>query len=405
VELGGYVMEAAGWERAHGYASNLPLLENYRDRIPQRENEWDSRHFWEVSNAEHLAMSDHVGMVNLSHFAIFDVEGPDACRLLDYLSVVSVDVRPGRVVYTNFLNHEGGVHSDLTITRLSQHQYRIVTGGADGNRDRLWMRNVRDDHGFDVEIRDRTRELTTLGLWGPDARRILEQFVSDGADVSNRSFPFGSAQDLEIAGVPVWALRISYGGELGWELYIDFENGRLVWDAFLAAGVVPIGIETYANSRRLEKSFRLQGADLETEYNLVESGLSRPKLKSSEFIGREAYETIRQRHCQPAYLTTMTVDNSVDANGTERFIVGPWPILNSESGEVLIDSSGRRSYITSAAYGPSVGKQILMGYLPADYAEEGRSLLIEYFGEHFPVTVRVVGHRGLYDPANSRVKS
>jgi glycine cleavage system aminomethyltransferase T len=175
--------------------------------------------------------------------------------------------------------------------------------------------------------------------------------------------------------------------------------------AFYEAGAIPVGIETYANSRRMEKSFRLQGTDLETEYNLVEAGLARPKVKKADFIGRHAYEEIRNQERQPAYLCTMTVDNSVDQNGVQRFIVGHWPMLDPITKEVLVDASGRRSYNTSAAYGPSVGEQILMGYLPREYANEGVNLLIEYFGEHYPVTVRCVGARGLYDPENLRVKT
>jgi glycine cleavage system aminomethyltransferase T/glycine/D-amino acid oxidase-like deaminating enzyme len=405
VELGGHFMEAAGWERAHGYAANEPLLEKYRDRIPVRENEWDSRHFWEVSNAEHLAMSDNVGMINLSHFAIFDVEGPDALALLDYLSVANVDVADGRAVYTNFLTSLGGIHSDLTITRLGADRFRVVTGGADGNRDRLWMSKWRDDKGFDAGINDRTREIATLGLWGPNARSILQTFVTDPEDVSNERFPFGSAKFMEVAGIPVWALRISYTGELGWEIYMRFEDGDHLWRSLLDAGVTPVGIETYANSRRLEKSFRLQGADLETEYNLVEAGLARPRVKRTSFLGREAYEEIRQRDSQPASLCTMTVDSSIDEKGVQRFITGNWPILDPETNVVLTDSVGRRSYNTSAAYGPSLNEQLLMGYLPSAYAREGTSLLIEYFGEHFPITVRSTSARGLYDPDNSRVKA
>jgi glycine cleavage system aminomethyltransferase T/glycine/D-amino acid oxidase-like deaminating enzyme len=405
VQLGGYFMEAAGWERAHGYASNDYLLEQYRDRIPHREHEWDSRHFWEVSNAEHLAMSEHVGMVNLSHFAIFDIQGPDAMKLLNHLSVSNVDVADGRAVYTNFLTPDAGIYSDLTIMRLSEDRYRVVTGGADGNRDRLWIRNCRDDLSFNAEINDRTHELVTIGLWGPEARATLAPFVPDPDALSDAAFPFGSARYLNIAGIPAWAIRISYVGEPGWELYVNYSDGAHLWETLLTAGVVPVGIETYANSRRLEKSFRLQGTDLETDYNLVEAGLARPRLKSASFIGRDAYADIRNRPQQPAILSTMTVDNSVDSNGIRRFVVGQWPILDPVTKEVLIDSAGRRSYNTSAAYGPSVDQQILMGYLPHDYAQAGTKLLLEYFGEHYPVTVRVAGSSGLYDPENLRVRT
>ncbi len=405
VELGGYFMEAAGWERAHGYAANEHLLEKFRDRIPHREHEWDARHFWEVSNAEHLEMSERVGMINLSHFAIFDIEGPDALALLDYLSVANVNVADGRAVYTNFLTENAGIHSDLTIMRLGPDRFRVVTGGADGNRDYLWIRNWRDDMSFNAVINDRTHELITIGLWGPEARTVLEQFVPEPEDVSNESFPFGTARHINIAGIPAWAIRLSYVGELGWEIYVHYDEGAALWKALLDAGVTPVGIETYANSRRLEKAFRLQGTDLETEYNLIEAGLARPRLKSADFVGRACYADIRGREDQPAYLSTMTVDTSFDSNGIRRFIVGQWPILDPDTKEVLIDTADRRSYNTSAAWGPSVNEQILMGYLPKEFARVGQQLLIEYFGEHFPITVRGVGAHGLFDPDNLRVRT
>ena len=190
-ELGGYFMEAAGWERAHGYSANEHLLEKYAERVPQRRNEWDARHFWPVSNAEQLAMSDSVGMVNLSHFAIYDVSGPDAEQLLEYLSVAKVGggTALGQGVYTHFLDEAGGVHSDLTIIRLSAAEYRVVCGGSTGPRDLMWMRSVRESRGFKAQIADRTEDLVTLGLWGPNARRTLQAVADDPDSTDTRAFP------------------------------------------------------------------------------------------------------------------------------------------------------------------------------------------------------------------------
>ncbi len=406
VELGGYFMEVAGWERAHGYAANEARLSEYLERVPRRESEWDARHFWHVSNAEHLAMSDHVGMINLSHFAIYDVKGPGAEGLLEYLSVAKVGAATpaGKGIYTHFLDEFGGIRADLTITRMAADRYRVVCGGDTGHRDYVWLRNVRDDLGFEAEIEDVSDAIATIGLWGPKARSILSGLVEDPAAVSDEGLPFAHSRSIRVAGAPVWAFRISYVGELGWELYFPFSYGLAVWDALYEAGAIPVGIETYANSRRLEKSLRLQNADLETEYNLYEAGLARPKVKKADFLGKSAYLEQRQREQQPAYLCTMTMDENVDSSGVARYPVGHWPLLSPDTKEVLADELGRRSYVTSAAYGPSVGKVIAMGYVPKEAAVEGSKLLLEYFGEHYPVTIEAVGYRPLYDPKNERLK-
>lgn len=406
-ELGAYFMEAAGWERAHGYAANEHLLDTYGDRVPERRNEWDARHFWRVSNAEHLKLSDDVGMINLSHFAIFDVSGPDAEDLLEYLSVAKVGGKMpiGKGVYTHFLDAEGGIHSDLTVIRLAADGYRIVCGGDTGARDLFWIRRMADERGADIRIEDRSDSLATLGLWGPNARDVLQGVADDPDELSEDNFRFATAREIHVWGMPIWAFRISYVGELGWELYMPFAYGLAIWDLLYEAGVTPVGIETYANSRRLEKSLRLQNVDLLTEYNLYEAGLSRPKVKPADFHGKTAYLAQREAEHQPAYLCTMTMEDNVDPHGVARYPVGAWPILDPETGEVPVDASGRRSYASSIAFGPSVGKNIALGYLPPAYAEKGRQLWLEYFGQQYPIVVEAVGCVGLYDPDNARLKS
>jgi glycine cleavage system aminomethyltransferase T/glycine/D-amino acid oxidase-like deaminating enzyme len=405
--LGAYFMEAAGWERAHGYASNEHLLEKYGDRVPERMAEWDNRHFWRVSNAEHLEMSENVGMINLSHFALYDVSGADAEALMEYVCVAKVggDTPVGKGIYTHFLDHEGGVRADLTVVRLAADRYRVMDGGDSGNRDYVWMKRLAADRGLDVTIADRTEDFGCIGLWGPNARTTLRSIADDPDALTDENFPFATVRDITVKGTPVSAFRISYVGEQGWELHFAFDDGLALWDALQGQGVTPVGVETYANSRRLEKSMRLQNADLLTEYNLLEADLARPLVKKADFHGKAAYLALRERDHQPAYLCTMTMQDNLDANGVARYPVGSWPIMDRDTGEVLIDSVGRRSYVTSVAYGPSIGKNIALGYLPREYCQEGRELLMEYFHEQYPIKVEAVGYRPLYDPENAKPKT
>ena len=416
-ELGGYFdNEVARWERAFAYESNREKLQDYLKEIPVRENEWDSRHVpYELANAEHLAMSDSVGMINLSHFPIMDIEGPDAEKMLEYLSVAKVggNTPIGKVLYTNFLDEDGGVHADLTISRLGDTKYRVVTGGADGNRDWVTLRNYRDDNDFDAEITIRTHDIATLGLWGPKAEEALSNFV-DADEISLENFPFVTAKNLtlNLSGgktIDVWAARISYVGESGWEIYLNnnSDEGLALYDSLLEVGVIPVGIETYANSRRLEKSFRLQGADLETEYNACEAAIQRPLVKEADFHGKAAH--LKHREEDPcAILCTMTVDD-LNVSGVPRYPVGISPIINPSTGKVPVDSKGRRSYTTGMSYCPSIKEFVVMGYLPAELAKEGQKLAIEYFNEDgdgvYPITVKIVGKGSLYDPENKKVRS
>ena len=417
-ELGGYFdNEIGGWERALAYQSNKEKLSSYLKEVPVRENEWDRRHVpYEIANTEHLAMSDSAGMINLSHFAIFDIKGPDAERMLEYLSVAKVggDTSEGRIIYTNFLDDDGGVHADLTIARLGVDSYRVITGGADGNRDWVTLRNYRDDHGLDAEIIIKTHDVATLGLWGPTAKDALGNFI-DPKEIDIENFPFVTTKNLSLnlsegKKIDVWAARISYVGESGWEIYLnnDKEEGLALYDSLLEVGVIPVGIETYANSRRLEKSFRLQGADLETEYNACESAVERPKVKEADFHGKSAH--LKHREEDPAaILCTMTLDDlSVPGKGY-RYPVGISPIIDPDTGEVPVDSKGRRSYSTSMSYCPSIKKHVVMDYLPKEIAKPGKALSLEYFNENgdgvYPMTVKIVGKGSLYDPDNKRVRT
>jgi glycine cleavage system aminomethyltransferase T/glycine/D-amino acid oxidase-like deaminating enzyme len=405
-EMGAHFMELGGWERAHGYAANEHLLEKYGNRVPVRANEWDNRHFWRVSNAEHLAMTDDCGIVNLSHFHMVDIEGPDHVELMEWLCAAKIggDGNIGKGIYTHFLDDEGMVRADFTVIRM-EDRCRMINGADAGPRDFHYMRRVAEDKGFDVTITDVTSDFSTIGIWGPNARTTLKKVVENPEGLDPENFPFAAIKQIRIAGKNVTAFRISYVGEQGWELHMAYGDALAVWDALRATGVMAFGVETYANSRRMEKSLRLQNSDLLTEYNLIESDLARPKVKEADFRGKARHLEYKARANQPAMLCTLVMTDNVDSKGVARYPVGTLPVMDPDTGETLVDELGRRSFTTSIAYGPTVGKNIALAYLPWSHCQEGRKLTVEYFGETYPVEVVGIGYKPIYDPQNLKPKS
>ena len=259
-ELGAVFFETAGWERPQWYASNQGLLDEYGDRVINREAEWDSRWWSPIINAEHLAMRDRAAMVDLAAFAIFDVRGPGALDYMQKMAVSRMNVRVGRGIYTPILDANGGFRSDLTIMRLGKDHYRIVTGGADGGRDKKWFKDHLPSDGS-VHFEDRTSAICTIGVWGPNARKIVQSVTED--DLSHAGFPYASTREVTIGTVKTQMMRISYVGDLGWEIYMPMEHGLYVWDmlweAGQAHGVVPAGIGVYGTTGRLEKGLSADG--------------------------------------------------------------------------------------------------------------------------------------------------
>ena len=403
-ELGAVFYEAAGWERPHWYASNQPLLEEFADSIAEREAEWDSRWWSPVINAEHLAMRERAGIFDLSAFCVFDVIGPGALDAVQRTAMRQMDVALGKVVYTPVLTPSGGFRADLTIMRLADDHFRVVTGGAHGMADLKWFADHLPEDGG-AQIFDLTSSWCTLGLWGPRARDILAQTTS--ADVSHEGFPFATCRTIEMGSLRVLASRISYVGDLGWELYVPIEQGAklwdMIWDAGEPHGAVPAGIGVYGTTGRLEKCYRAFGFELDGEYNVVEAGMAWGKVKEQDFVGKEAH--VRHREEDPAtVMCTLTVDDHTSSSGVKRYMLGGEPITTRD-GAPLTDAKGRRSFVTSAGAGPSVGKHILMAYLPPQHANEGEQLAVEYMNELYPVTVDVAGSTPLFDPDNERVKA
>ena len=281
----------------------------------------------------------------------------------------------------------------------------MVTGGFDGTRDAYWFRKWLPDSDC-VTFADVTSSMSTIGVWGPNARRLVQKVTDD--DISHEGFPYGTWKHATIGSIPVTMFRISYVGDLGWEMYTGMEHAPMLWETLWEAGqdlgVVPVGAGVYGTTARLEKGYRLMGAELESEYNPVEAGLARPKVKKADFVGRDAY--LRARDEEPAAVCcTLAMDGHVSTSGTARFPMGGnEPILTLE-GDRIEDRKGRVSRVTSAGAAPSLDTYLLLGYLPPEFAQEGRRLQVMYQNELFPVTVARAGSRPLFDPDDGRMKS
>ncbi len=277
-KLGAFFFETAGWERPHWYESNAGLVEAYGEAVMPREHEWDSRWWSPIINAEHLRMREAAGVIDLSAFQIFDIVGPGALDTVQSTCVAQCDVAVGKVIYTPVLDAKGGFLSDLTVMRLGEDRFRVVTGGAHGPADRktfsdqLALVNQGVDAGAGATtLTDVTDDVSTIGLWGPRARDILASLTGD--DVSGEGFGFLSCREITVrtAGgeITVLASRISYVGELGWELYVSMGDAAALWEALLEAGAahgaVPVGIGVYGTTGRIEKGYRAYGAELDAE--------------------------------------------------------------------------------------------------------------------------------------------
>ncbi len=399
--LGAEFHEARGWERPQWYASNADLVE--RHGVADRPHEWDRRWWSPIIDAEHLHLREKVSVVDLSAFQIFDVSGPGVVPCLERLTVNRCDRPVGRCIYTPLLTPDGGVRADLTIQRLADDRFRIVTGVFDGARDEVWFRRHLPADGS-VQLKNLSSGLCTLGVWGPDAGALLSTITD--TPLSQAAFPYGTLQDAIIGGVPTTMLRISYVGENGWEVYAPMPQGTRLWDAILETGRAfdarPVGLGVYGTTGRLEKGYALMGADLGSEHSPVEAGLGHGRVKDADFIGKAAY--LRARVEGPvAKLCTLTLDSHTGASRTARFPTGGNEPILTLDGARIVDARGRESRVTSAGMGPSVGKYILLAYLPVEHAAPGTRLQVLYMNEPYPVTV--AAGPALFDPENRRMRA
>jgi dimethylglycine oxidase len=382
MELGAYFLEGGGWERPHWFGVNERLLGQYGEDIPAR-NAWAARYWHPIAGAEARATRDGVAMFDVTPLKRIAVEGPGAAAFLDGLTTNRVDRPVGTVVYTLLLDRRGGVRSDLTVARLAPDRFQV---GANGplDLDELERRAQRDGS---VIVRDITSGTCCIGLWGPRARDVLAS-VTD-ANLSNDAFGYFRARELWVGSVPVTALRVSYVGELGWELYTTADMGLRLWDALWGAGqqhgIIAAGRSAFG-SLRLEKGYRLSGVDMTTEHDPFEAGLGfAVRMDKGDFVGREALvgrsaETAERR------LVPLVIDDKA------AVVMGKEP--------VHVD--GRPAgYVTSAGYGYSVEAPIALAWLPAGAASVGRPVTIRYFGEAVPATV---ASDPLFDPEMRRLR-
>jgi glycine cleavage system aminomethyltransferase T len=377
-ELGAYFLEGAGWERPHWFEANANLPEV--EQVPAR-NEWAARHWSPIAGAEALVARSRVAMFDMTPLKRLDVTGPGALDLLQRLTTNQVARKPGAVVYTLLLGHDGGVRSDLTVARLAADRFQV---GVNGNLDLEWLRANLPDDGT-VQVRDSTPGTCCIGLWGPLARDLLQPLTQQ--DFSAKAMRYFTARQCYVGNVPVTALRLSYVGELGWELYTTADLGRALWDTLWEAGqrlgVIAAGRSAF-NSMRLEKGYRSWGTDMTTEHDPYESGLGfAVRMDKGPFIGREALEG----RSSTRTLTCLTV--------TDPHAV----VLGGEPVGIDGDPVG---YVTSAAFGYTVGVGIAYAWLPAEFSVPGREVWIEYFGERVPA---VVAKEPLFDPEMTRLRA
>jgi glycine cleavage system T protein len=331
-------------------------------------------------------MRNNVGLLDLTGLSIFEVKGPGATAFLNLLCTNQMEVPPGTVVYTAWLTPRGGIQRDLTVARLATDRYWIFVGEGTRPLDFAWMDQHAPEDGS-VALSDISDGYTGLGLWGPNARKVLQHATH--ADVSNEMFPYFTAQWIDIGPVPVFAMRISYVGELGWELHIPIDSALPVWDRLWQAGqtfeMAAVGTGAM-DSLRIEKGYRLWGGDIYTEYNLYEAGLGwLAKMDKGDFIGREATLSAKEKGIRKK-LCCLTFEEP------DAVAIGYEPIFGDNA---------CIGHVTTSNFGYTLGRQIAHGYLPKEYSAQGTKLEVEYFNRRFAATVQA---EPLYDPRMTRLK-
>ena len=374
-ELGAAFGEKSGWERVNWFESNAAQGDE-----SLRPRGWAGRLWSPAIGAEHVACRTTAALFDETSFAKIEVAGADAPDFLERLCGNRVARAVGAITYTQMLNQRGGVECDFTVTRLAEDRFRIVTGTAFGRHDLAWIRMHAPDT---VQVEDVTSKYACLGLWGPAAREILQPLTTE-----ELSFRYMRACELAVGPVPCLALRVTYVGELGWELYCPMEFGLRLWDTIWAAGrehgLVAGGYKAI-DSLRLEKGYRVWGSDVTPEDTPFEAGLGfAVKLDKGEFIGRDA---LLDRQEPERRLACLVLDDP-------RAVA-----LGSEPVRVAGELVGR---VTSGGYGYTVERSIAYAYLPSAAAEPGTSVAVEIFGEWIPGSV---AEEPLFDPAGERVRA
>lgn len=388
-ELGAFFLESGAWERPQWYEANADLVKDLPPEWKPRERDtWSARYYSPIAAVEAWRTRTAVAMYDMTPLRRLEVSGPGAVDLLQRLSTGDISKKPGAVTYTLLLDEDGGIRSDVTVARLEEDLFQV---GANGPVDLVYLaREARKQKqrcpNRWVQVRDITGGTCCIGLWGPLARDVISTVSTD--DFSNKGLRYFRAKRARIDGIPVTAMRLSYVGELGWELYTSADNGQRLWDVLWRAGqsygVVAAGRGAF-NALRLEKGYRAWGTDMTTEHDPYEAGVDFAiKAGKHGYVGQLALQG-RSQDTAARRLRCLTIDDG------RSVVLGKEPVF----------SQGRPvGYITSAAFGYTVGKPIAYAWLPSTVVE-GDAVAIEYFGQSIKATVTA---EPLYDPQGSRLR-
>lgn len=384
-ELEAEFLEASGWERPQWYGANKPLLDDValvgEHGVPAH-NPWAERHWSPIVGAEARATRERVAAFDMTALHRLEVTGPGAAGFLQRLSTGDVDKSVGAVTYCLLLDRDGGIRSDVTIARLGRDHFQV---GANGNLDLDWLqRNVTASDR--VQVRDITGGTCCIGLWGPLAREVVQPLAD--VDLSATGLTYFRGTRAHLGTVPVTMLRLSYVGELGWEIYTSAEHGLRLWDTVWAAGeqhgLVAAGRGAFT-SLRLEKGYRSFGTDMTFEHDPYEAGLGfAVKATKPQFLGRDA--VLARKAEVTRRLVCLTGDDPAGV------VMGKEPVY---------DGATCVGYVTSAGFGYTIGKAIAYAWVPAALAETGTALTIGYFDARLPFTVTA---EPLFDPGMTRLR-
>ncbi|HSB92208.1 MAG TPA: FAD-dependent oxidoreductase, partial [Flavitalea sp.] len=370
--------EKSGWERVNYYASNQdPQFESLRPRG------WAGKNWSTAIVKEAKATRENVGMFDESSFSKILIEGPGAAYYLEWLCANKINKGPGSVTYTQMLNERGGIESDVTVTQLDEHSFRMISGTALNSHDMAWL-NEHLPGDNSVQLTDVTASLTCFGVWGPQVRQMLSPLTD--SDLSTPAMPFLSMRKIALAGIDVELVRVTFVGEFGYEIYAPVEHGmrlwELLWNAGQPFGIVACGYKAI-DSLRAEKGYLYWGSDMTTDQTPYQAGLQFAVSKEKEFLGKKALMAapITKK------LVTIRLD---DPRGV---------VLGNEPVRINGSISGR---VTSGGYGIAVDASIAFAYVPAEYAVPGTTLEILVFGTWIPGSI-VKGP--IYDPKGERVRS
>ncbi|KAJ9653630.1 hypothetical protein H2198_007221 [Neophaeococcomyces mojaviensis] len=388
-ELGAFFLEAGAWERPHWFENNAHLVKDLPvEWQPKDRDVWSSRYWSPIAAAEAWKTRTAVAMYDMTPLRRLEVSGPGAVDLVQRLATGDVSKKPGAVTYTLLLNEQGGIRSDVTVARIENELFQL---GVNGPIDLVYLKQearkqMQTDPTRWVHVRDITGGTCCIGLWGPLARDVINTVSTE--DWTNKGLRYFRCKKATIAGIPCVAMRLSYVGELGWEIYTSAELGQRLWDAFWKAGqpfgVIAAGRSAF-NSLRLEKGYRAFGSDMTTEHDPFEAGVGfAVKAGKLGYVGQLALEG-RSQDTATRRLRCLTVDDG------SSIILGKEPVFHS--GQPV-------GYVTSAAFGYSIGKPIAYAWLPSTVAEE-QKVEIEYFGKRVEATVTP---EPIFDPGMSRLR-